>query len=303
MHNLIRRFIDYIAIERGLSPATISAYESDLTMYADWLERHGIDDVRNVTSDHVEQFIAWTHEQGQSTTSIARRLASIHMFHRFVTGEGLADSDPSANVKPPKGSQTLPDVLTVEQVQTLLDAAQPIADDPVEWRDKALLEFMYATGCRVSEAVNTDLSDIDFDEHVVRLTGKGNKQRLVPFGSYARTALQAYVQRGRPQLEAKAKSTPERRAVFLNKRGARLSRQSAWEAIARAGQRAQLPVPLHPHTLRHSFATHLLAGGADVRTVQELLGHSSVNTTQRYTHVTPDALIETYIMSHPRARG
>lgn len=303
MHDLIQRFIDYIAIERGLSPATVHAYESDLAMYTAWLERHGITDVHEVTSDHIEQFVAWMHEDGQSSTSIARRLASIHMLYRFLVGEGELAADPSTHVKAPKSAQTLPDVLTVDQVRTLLDAAEPIAGDPVELRDKALLEFLYATGCRVSEAVGTNIADIDFDNHVVRLTGKGNKQRLVPFGSYASAALRAYLERGRAALAVKARHVPERSAVFLNKRGARLSRQSAWEVIARAGERAHLPVPLHPHTLRHSFATHLLAGGADVRTVQELLGHSSVSTTQRYTHVTPDALIETYIMSHPRARG
>jgi integrase/recombinase XerD len=160
---------------------------------------------------------------------------------------------------------------------------------------------MYATGSRVSEAVGADLNDIDLDEHVARLTGKGSKQRLVPVGGYAQEALAAYLNAGRPLLERKGKGVPERRAIFLNKRGRRLSRQSVWEIIRIAGERAHIDRPLHPHTLRHSFATHLIQGGADVRTVQELLGHASVTTTQIYTHVSPENLIETYLTSHPRA--
>jgi len=170
-------------------------------------------------------------------------------------------------------------------------------------RDRALLEFMYATGCRVSEAVGMNLDDIDIDDaHVARLTGKGSKQRLVPLGEYACRALRRYLAEGRGTLEGRAKGTPERRAVFLNKRGRRLSRQSVWEVIKLAGERAGIDRPLHPHTLRHSFATHLIQGGADVRTVQELLGHASVTTTQIYTHVSPETLIEAYLTSHPRAR-
>lgn len=303
MDELVTQFLEYIGVERGLSPATVSAYQSDLAMYREWLERHGVEDAAAISQDDVEQFVAWMHEDGQSATSISRRLASVHMFYRFLLNNGDVVADVSAAVKPPKNAQTLPDVLTVEQVSALLDAATPVVDDPVQLRDKALLEFLYATGCRVSEATGADLNDVDMENRLVKLTGKGNKQRLVPLGSYALKALEQYVAQGRERLEAKSTGARERRAIFLNKRGKRLSRQSAWEVIAQAGERAHLPVALHPHTLRHSCATHLLAGGMDVRTVQEMLGHASVTTTQRYTHVTPDALIETYIMSHPRARG
>ncbi|AUD93653.1 Integrase/recombinase (XerD/RipX family) [Bifidobacterium breve] len=198
----------------------------------------------------------------------------------------------------------LPDVLSVDEVSRLLDAAAVGGStDPVVLRDKALLEFMYATGCRVSEAVGTNLDDIDLEEKVVRLMGKGSKQRLVPLGSYARNSVVVYLNAGRGELERRSTAkVPERRALFLNKRGKRISRQSVWEIVKTAGERAGITKPLHPHTLRHSFATHLIQGGADVRTVQELLGHASVTTTQIYTHVSPEALIETYLTAHPRAR-
>ena len=182
------------------------------------------------------------------------------------------------------------------------DITSVTTDDPVMLRDKALLEFMYATGARVSEACGANLDDVDTEARIAKLMGKGSKQRLVPVGSYACEAISRYVRSGRPILESKSKGPQERRALFLNKRGRRLSRQSVWEIIRVAGERAHIDKPLHPHTLRHSFATHLIQGGADVRTVQELLGHASVTTTQIYTHVSPENLIETYLTSHPRAR-
>ena len=225
------------------------------------------------------------------------------MFHRFLLGERMVPDDVSQQVRAPKTGSKLPDVLDVDEVTALLQAAQTAdPQDAVGLRDSALLEFMYATGCRVSEAVGVNLDDVDFDECVVRLMGKGGRQRLVPFGDYARRALEGYLRHGRPALAAKAKGEQEMRAMFLNLRGRRLSRQSVWEVIRRAGERAHIDRPLHPHTLRHSFATHLIQGGADVRTVQELLGHASVKTTQIYTHISPDKLIETYITAHPRAK-
>ena len=231
-------------------------------------------------------------------------MASIHEFHRFALAQHAVSADVAASVKAPKGASVLPDVLSVDEVSRLLDAAAVGGStDPVVLRDKALLEFMYATGCRVSEAVGTNLDDIDLEEKVVRLMGKGSKQRLVPLGSYARNSVVAYLNAGRGELERRSTAkVPERRALFLNKRGKRISRQSVWEIVKTAGGRAGITKPLHPHTLRHSFATHLIQGGADVRTVQELLGHASVTTTQIYTHVSPEALIETYLTAHPRAR-
>lgn len=311
---LRRQFLAHIDVERGLSKATVSAYGSDLAKYRAWLAEQGIQDLGSVTTRDVERYVAFLDASGESASSKARRLASIHAFHRFALSEHAVANDVSAQVKAPKGASTLPDVLTVDEVTRLLDAI-PVsqshardedsagsADDPVMLRDKALLEFMYATGARVSEVCGANLDDVDLEAKVARLMGKGSKQRLVPVGGYACEAIARYLRGGRPQLEAKSKGPAERRALFLNKRGRRLSRQSVWETIREAGRRAHIDKPLHPHTLRHSFATHLIQGGADVRTVQELLGHASVTTTQIYTHVSPETLIETYLTSHPRAR-
>ncbi|OXM99482.1 site-specific tyrosine recombinase XerD [Bifidobacterium vansinderenii] len=301
LDDLIDRFLAYIDVERGLAKATVAAYRSDLSRYAQWLRGRGIGSLVEVSRHDVEDFMASLAVE--SARSRARRLAAVHELHRFAVAEGKIPSDVSEGVKPPKGPSTLPDVLSVDEVSKLLDAAAPKgATDPVSLRDRALLEFMYATGCRVSEAVGADLADIDLDQRVARLTGKGSKQRLVPVGSYACAAMHAYLNDGREPLMRKAKSNPELRAIFLNKRGRRLSRQSVWEIVRIAGERAHIDKPLHPHTLRHSFATHLIQGGADVRTVQELLGHASVTTTQIYTHVSPQVLMETYLTSHPRAR-
>lgn len=301
---LREQFLVHIGIERGLAKATVSAYESDLNKYVAWLQTHGITKPDDIAKQDVEDYIAALDADGESARSKARRLASIHEFHRFALAQHAVSADVAASVKAPKGASVLPDVLSVDEVSRLLDAAAVGGStDPVVLRDKALLEFMYATGCRVSEAVGTNLDDIDLEEKVVRLMGKGSKQRLVPLGSYARNSVVAYLNAGRGELERRSTAkVPERRALFLNKRGKRISRQSVWEIVKTAGERAGIAKPLHPHTLRHSFATHLIQGGADVRTVQELLGHASVTTTQIYTHVSPEALIETYLTAHPRAR-
>ena len=301
---LREQFLVHIGIERGLANATVSAYESDLNKYVAWLQTHGITKPDDIAKQDVEDYIAALDADGESARSKARRMASIHEFHRFALAQHAVSADVAASVKAPKGASVLPDVLSVDEVSRLLDAAAiGGSTDPVVLRDKALLEFMYATGCRVSEAVGTNLDDIDLEEKVVRLMGKGSKQRLVPLGSYARNSVVAYLNAGRGELERRSTAkVPERRALFLNKRGKRISRQSVWEIVKTAGERAGITKPLHPHTLRHSFATHLIQGGADVRTVQELLGHASVTTTQIYTHVSPEALIETYLTAHPRAR-
>ena len=301
---LREQFLVHIGIERGLAKATVSAYESDLNKYVAWLQTHGITKPDDIAKQDVEDYIAALDADGESARSKARRLASIHEFHRFALAQHAVSADVAASVKAPKGASVLPDVLSVDEVSRLLDAAAVGGStDPVVLRDKALLEFMYATGCRVSEAVGTNLDDIDLEEKVVRLMGKGSKQRLGPLGSYARNSVVVYLNAGRGELERRSTAkVPERRALFLNKRGKRISRQSVWEIVKTAGERAGITKPLHPHTLRHSFATHLIQGGADVRTVQELLGHASVTTTQIYTHVSPEALIETYLTAHPRAR-
>ncbi|MFT8593202.1 MAG: site-specific tyrosine recombinase XerD [Bifidobacterium sp.] len=298
---LVSRFLAHINVERGLAASTVAAYESDVLRYCHWLERHGFDDLAGVESHTIEEFL--TSLQDESARSRARRLASIHELHRFAFAEHLVEADVSQPVKAPKAPEHLPDVLTIDEVSKLLEAACPKGDDdPIALRDRALLELMYATGARVSEAVTIDREDLDMSGRVVRLMGKGSKQRLVPFGGYAQRAMQNYFDRGRDELQKRSKTRIEMRAVFLNTRGHRLSRQSVWEIVQETAARAGLSRKTHPHTLRHSFATHLIQGGADVRTVQELLGHASVTTTQIYTHVSPETLKESYIMAHPRAR-
>ena len=307
---LLEQFLTHIGVERGLAQSTVDAYASDLRRYLDWLEARGVHGPAAVTRQDVEDYVADLDGAGESGRSKARRLASIHAFHRFALAQQAVASDVAATVKAPKGAGTLPDVLTVDEVAHLLEAVpQPggagVAgvEDAVLVRDRALLELMYATGARVSEIVGADVDDMDFDERVIRVTGKGSKQRLVPVGGYACQALRRYLDQARGVLERRKRSGgAERRALFLNKRGCRLSRQSVWEVVRDAGERAHITKPLHPHTLRHSFATHLIQGGADVRTVQELLGHASVTTTQIYTHVSPESLIEAYLTAHPRAR-
>lgn len=298
---LIDEFIVYISIERGLSQATCRAYSSDLLKYQSWLEERGIDDVSQIHSEDIEKFVVAL--QDESPRSIARRLAAIHEFHKFAVSRGRVSQDASEGIRPPKAGMSLPDALNVEEITALIEATADDDElDPIRVRDRALLEFMYASAGRVSEVVGANLSDIDLDMKVVRFTGKGDKQRLVPLGSYACQALRKYFELARPQLAQKSKTGIERRAIFLNKRGKRLSRQSVWEVVQYYGRAANITKDLHPHILRHSCATHLLQGGADVRSVQELLGHASVTTTQIYTHVTAQALMESYLLSHPRAQ-
>jgi integrase/recombinase XerD len=223
-------------------------------------------------------------------------VVAVRGFHRFCLREGLTAVDPAAAVKPPAPPQRLPKALSVDEVTRILAAAA--GPEPLATRDAALLEFLYGTGARISEAVGLDVDDIDLEVGAVLLRGKGSKERIVPVGSYAREAVSAYQVRGRPELVRRGHGTP---ALFLNARGGRLSRQSAWTVLRRAAERAGVAKEISPHTLRHSFATHLLDGGADVRVVQELLGHASVTTTQVYTLITVDKLREVYATSHPRA--
>jgi integrase/recombinase XerD len=232
-----------------------------------------------------------------SAGSAARTVVAVRGFHKFTVHEGLAQVDPSAAVRPPAPAKRLPKALPLSDIERILDAAGA-PGTALALRDRALLELFYATGARISEAVGLDLDDLDLGEGTVLLRGKGSKERIVPVGSYARAAVEAYLVRGRAALSAVGRGVP---AMFLNARGGRLSRQSAWAVLARAADRAGVTAEVSPHTLRHSFATHLLDGGADVRVVQELLGHASVTTTQVYTLVTVDSLREVYATAHPRA--
>lgn len=282
---------------------TLKSYSRDLGRYSAYLESRGIREPRDVTEADISDFLASlregdTEHRPLAASSAARTLVAVRGFHRFLVLEGESETDPAGAVSPPTPPARLPKAISIEEVERLLAAAS-LGDTPASLRDRALVEVLYGAGARVSEAVGLDIDDVDTDEGVVRLLGKGNKERIVPLGSYAAEALGAYLVRGRPALATKGKGTA---AIFLNQRGARLSRQSAWQALRSAAERAGLGGHLSPHTLRHSFATHLLDGGADVRVVQELLGHASVTTTQIYTMVTVQRLREVYAQSHPRAR-
>ncbi|WP_308799957.1 site-specific tyrosine recombinase XerD [Agromyces silvae] len=292
-------YLRHLAVERGLAKNTVASYTRDLAIYREWLTVRGIRGAAAVTEAQAEGFLRFLtaeREPRLATSSVARVLSAVRGLHRFLVEEGRAETDATRELKPPKLPLRLPKAIPVEDVEALLAAV--VGDDPAALRDTALLELMYATGARVSEAIGLNVDDL-VDAEVVRLFGKGGKQRIVPVGSYARTALDAYLVRARPELSKRGRATP---ALFLGARGGRLSRQAAWETITRAAERAGLEASVSPHTLRHSFATHLLAGGADVRVVQELLGHASVATTQIYTLVTADTLREMYTHAHPRAR-
>jgi len=291
-------------VERGLAANTLLSYRRDLRRYLAHLAAAGRADLAEVGEADVAAFLARLREGDAdhpplSATSAGRAVVAVRGLHRFAHREGLTPGDPAREVRPPTPVRRLPKAITVEQVEQLLDAAGA-PGTPAALRDRALLELLYGTGARISEAVGLAVDDLERAAGLVRLDGKGGKQRVVPVGSYARDAVEGYLVRGRPALAAAGTGGP---ALFLNQRGGRLSRQSAWAVLVAAAERAGLAGRLSPHTLRHSFATHLLDGGADVRVVQELLGHASVTTTQVYTLVTVDRLREVYATAHPRARG
>lgn len=299
----VRGWLNHLDVERGVAANTLTSYRRDLARYTAYLASQGVHDPTRIAEAHVSDFLATLREGSAdhpplAASSAARTLVAVRGFHRFLALEGDVATDPAGAVSPPRPPTRLPKAISVEDVEKLLQAAS-VGDTPASLRDRALLEVLYGAGARISEAVGLDVDDLDLREGVVRLFGKGSKERIVPLGSYAADALGAYLVRGRPVFAVKGKGTP---AVFLNQRGGRLSRQSAWTVLRAAADRAGLGGHLSPHTLRHSFATHLLDGGADVRVVQELLGHASVTTTQIYTLVTVQRLREVYAQSHPRAR-
>ena len=299
----IRTYLDHLAVERGLAVNTLSSYRRDLRRYADHLAQEGVSTLDEVTEATVSGFLMRLREGDAdhpplSATSAARTVVAVRGFHKFAVADGLATLDPASAVKPPTPAKRLPKALPLSDVEAILEAAGA-PDTTLALRDRALLEVLYGTGARISEAVGLDIDDIDAVDATVLLRGKGSKERLVPIGGYALDAVAAYLTRARPEIVAS--STPGG-AVFLNSRGGRLSRQSAWAVLVKAAERAGVTRDVSPHTLRHSFATHLLDGGADVRVVQELLGHASVTTTQVYTLVTVDNLREVFATAHPRAR-
>ena len=293
------RYLRHLVVERGLSTNTVAAYRRDLTGYLGFLGRAGIETASAIGQADVSAYVSElrTREDGALTaSSTARMLSSVRGFHRYLLDESVVDADVASTLKPPKLPSRLPKAISVEQMASVIEAAG--GDTPQALRDTALLELLYATGARISEAVDLNVDDV-IEGDVIRLFGKGGKQRIVPLGSYARSAIDAYLVRARPLFSARGTATP---ALFLGARGQRVSRQNAWLIIRSAADRANLGIEISPHTFRHSFATHLLAGGADVRVVQELLGHSSVATTQIYTLVTADTLRDMYTTAHPRAR-
>lgn len=298
VEEVVEDYLRHLVVERGLSDNTVSAYRRDLSRYVDFLARRGVRDLAGVTRTEVSAFRDELGARGLAPASVARALVTVRNLHRFALAQGLVEVDVAADVTPGTRGRRLPKALSVEQVEALLSA--PDTSTVEGLRDRALLELLYGTGARVSEVCDLDVDDVtpvlDDPDLGLRLIGKGDKERVVPLGRYAAEAVEAWLVRGRPTL---ARDVP---ALLLNSRGGRLSRQSAWGVIRRAGEAAGLQVEhLSPHSLRHSYATHLLDGGADVRVVQELLGHASVTTTQIYTLVTADHLREVYRSSHPRA--
>jgi integrase/recombinase XerD len=294
-------FLTWLAVEKGRSPNTLAAYRRDLVAYHRWLAARGVG-LTTATSDDVGAYVAHLRGAGRAASSTARALVAVRSLHRFLSVEGLADADPAADIDPPRVPLGLPKPLTEEEVESLLDAV--VGDEPAALRDRAILEVLYGSGLRISELVGLSLPDVDLSSWLLRVLGKGAKERVVPLGRQAHAALEAWLADGRPSL------APERwarrgdaEAVFLNQRGGRLSRSGAWGVVRRHGVAAGLTGRLSPHVLRHSCATHMLDHGADIRAVQELLGHASITTTQVYTKVSNERLFAVYEAAHPRARG
>ncbi|KIH97228.1 recombinase XerD [Streptomonospora alba] len=325
LHSAVAGYLDHLAVERGLAANTLSSYRRDLRRYLEFLAGRGVDSLAAVAESHVTEFLRRLREGDADHpplggNSAGRAVVAVRGLHRFALREGLAAVDPAGGVRPPTPARRLPKAVSLEAIESLLGAV-PGEGAPRSLRDRALLELLYGTGARISEAVGLDVDDITRlapepapgSEHgdpagapgsddgvaAVRYRGKGGKERLVPIGRFARAALDSYLVRARPVLAASGRGSS---ALFLNARGGRLTRQGAWAVLRAAAERAGLS-DVSPHTLRHSFATHLIDGGADVRVVQELLGHASVTTTQVYTMVTVDRLREVYAASHPRANA
>jgi integrase/recombinase XerD len=301
----VAAYLDHLTVERGVARNTALSYGRDLARYSSWCQDRGRRRLSEVTEEDVGDFLAALRTGDAdhpplSASSAARTVVAVRGLHRFAVREGMATTDPAHQVRPPQPPRRLPKAIPVVEVERLIVAAEG-EGDVGGLRDRALLEVLYGSGARISEAVGLDVDDVDLERGAVLLHGKGGKERLVPLGSYAAAAVDAYLVRSRPALAQVGRGS---HALFLNRRGGRLSRQSAWTILRSAATRAGLdPEHLSPHTLRHSFATHLLDGGADVRVVQELLGHASVTTTQIYTLVTVDRLREVYAAAHPRALG
>ncbi len=287
---------EHLVVERGLADNTVEAYRRDLEQYAHFLNGRGHDNFTTAQRADVNDFLSGLRrDQHRSSATVARKLTSLRQMHRFLVREGLTETDPTANIAPPKSTERLPEVLTVEECRVLLEV--PERSTPLGLRNAAMLWLMYACGLRVSELVNLSIHDLNFEEGILRVTGKGGKQRLVPVAPAVLDLVQTYLTTARQE---QVKDTRED-ALFLSERGQAMTRVWFWSIFKEYALQAELAPDVSPHTLRHSFATHLLAGGADLRVIQELLGHSSLNTTEIYTHLAPEDLRETYEQAHPRA--
>jgi integrase/recombinase XerD len=300
---LLAEHHDWLAVERGLAANSLAAYRRDLARYAEFLHARKIRDPAKITEHVVHEYVAILNASELAPSSAARAVASVRSFHRFCAREGYLPTDPTEDVGAPRVPQSIPKALTEDQVLALLRAVE--GDNPLARRDVALLELLYATGIRIGEAVALDVEDLELEDGLLRVLGKGAKERVVPIGTTARAALAGYLRNGRLELRAaRSRATRGRDddAVFLNARGGRISRQSCWAIVRKAGDRAGITAPLSPHVLRHSCATHMLDHGADLRVVQELLGHATISTTQVYTKVSPERLRAVYDAAHPRAR-
>lgn len=294
MKELIDTFLSYLSVERGLSNNTILAYRKDLGFYLDFIEARNINALSKIEKSNIFDFMQSQKEGGICANSIARRVAAIRMFHRFLAREKITKSDPSILIDSPRLWKKVPDTLSVNEVEALI--AQPDTRDAQGLRDKAILETLYATGMRVSEAVNLKKDNVNLDVGFLRCIGKGNKERVIPLGKKAIAAINRYLESGRDRL-AKGKETE---FLFLNKSGSKISRVSLWKIIRKYAGAAGIKRPIKPHIMRHSFATHLLERGADLRSVQEMLGHSNISTTQIYTHINKDRLKSIHRQFHPR---
>jgi integrase/recombinase XerD len=291
----ISKYFDFLRLEKQVAQNTFLSYEFDLASYKDFLHRAGIDSAETVKEEHISKFIRALHERNLAPRSIARTLSAVRGFHRFLMGEDVTKSDPTENIDALKRTKSLPDVLSISEIDKILE--QPENSNPLGIRDRAILEALYATGVRVSELVNLRQSNLLFDEELVLVFGKGSKERLVPIGKSARYWIAQYQTNARPVYARKGKSLD---VLFINVRGTRMTRQAIWNIIRRYAKAAGIRKEVHPHTLRHSFATHLLEGGADLRAVQEMLGHADISTTQIYTHIDREYLKEVHKTFHPR---
>ena len=295
MNSLIAEFIGYLSNERGLALNTLESYGRDLRQYSEFLEQHGAGTLSDAARATVVAYLMHLQKQGKATATIARRLAALRAFYQYLVREQHVDKDPTASLESPKLEKRLPKVLTVKEVEQLL--RQPDQASAPGLRDRAMLELLYATGSRVSELISLNLGDVSLDSGYMRCAGKGAKERVVPVGSIAVKCLRDYLSQARGRLV----SAPEERALFVNHHGRRLTRQGFWKIVKKYARDAKIGKESTPHTLRHSFATHLLENGADLRSVQEMLGHADISTTQIYTHVTKGRLKDVYARAHPRA--